>query len=333
MTGEKVRLASVGLGKWARTLAAAAARSGAVEIVRCFDPVEEARATFAEEIGARPAASYEELLKDSEVEGVIVATPHSTHADVACEAASAGKHLFVEKPFALTAAEARRIIEAAERAGRTLQVGHKRRWFGANRRILGMIEAGELGMIHQLEANYSRPIFQAPRVGWRGDPAESPLGGMTGLGIHMVDLLSAFAEGRIKRLAAFSKKLFGKTNLDDVTSIALEFESGPLGYVGTSAVVPMFVTASALGTEAGAWSEGDGSRLFVQKTGETVRREIPVDAGDGVAAELAHFARCIRTGESPEAGGAEGLEIAAVLEAMAESVKTARAVEMKDFRG
>ncbi len=331
MTGEKVRLASMGLGQWARTLAAAA-RSGKVEIVRCFDPVEETCASFAEETGARPPASYEELLNDSEVEGVIVATPHSTHADVACEAASSGKHLFVEKPFALTAAEARRIIETAERAERTLQVGHKRRWFGANRRILEMIEAGELGMLHQLEGNYSRPIFQAPRAGWRGDPAESPLGGMTGLGIHMVDLLCAFAGGRIERLAAFSKKLFGKTNLDDVTAIALEFESGPLGYVGTSAVVPMFITSAALGTEAGAWSEQDGSRLFIQKKDEMVRREIPVDAGDGVAEELVHFAHYIRTGETPEAGGAEGLEIAAVLEAMAESVKTARAVEMKDFR-
>ncbi len=326
-----MRLASVGLGQWARTLAAAA-RSDKVEIVRCFDPVEETCASFAEETGARPPASYEELLNDSEVEGVIVATPHSTHADVACEAASSGKHLFVEKPFALTAAEARRIIETAERAERTLQVGHKRRWFGANRRILEMIEAGELGMLHQLEGNYSRPIFQAPRAGWRGDPAESPLGGMTGLGIHMVDLLCAFAGGRIERLAAFSKKLFGKTNLDDVTAIALEFESGPLGYVGTSAVVPMFITSAALGTEAGAWSEQDGSRLFIQKKDEMVRREIPVDAGDGVAEELVHFAHYIRTGETPEAGGAEGLEIAAVLEAMAESVKTARAVEMKDFR-
>ena len=332
MNSDKVRLASVGLGGWARTLAAAAGRSGAVEIVRCFDPVEDARASFADETGARPASSYEELLRDESVEGVIVATPHSTHADVACEAASAGKHLFVEKPFALNVADAKRIIQAAEEAGRVLQVGHKRRWFGANRRILEMIEAGELGMLHQLEGNYSRPSMQAARSGWRSDPAESPLGGMTGLGIHMVDLLSAFSGGRIERLAAFSKPLWGKSGLDDVTSMVLEFESGPLGYVGASTVVPIFVTVAALGTEAAAWSEGDGSRLYVQKKDESARREIPVDAGDGVAEELTHFAHCIRTGESPEAGGAEGLEIAAVLEAMQESVNTGRVVEMKDFR-
>ncbi len=80
--------------------------------------------------------------------------PHSTHADVACEAAAAGKHLFVEKPFALNVAAAKRIIQAAEGAGRVLQVGHKRRWFGANRRILEMIEAGEFGGLHQLEGQY-----------------------------------------------------------------------------------------------------------------------------------------------------------------------------------
>ena len=118
MTGSgKVRIASVGLGGWARTLAAAAGRSGAVEIVRCFDPLEDARASFADETGARPTSSYEELLQDESVEGVIVATPHSTHVEVACQAASAGKHLFVEKPFTLNAADAKRIISAVEAAG------------------------------------------------------------------------------------------------------------------------------------------------------------------------------------------------------------------------
>ncbi|OGL59599.1 MAG: hypothetical protein A3I72_03660 [Candidatus Tectomicrobia bacterium RIFCSPLOWO2_02_FULL_70_19] len=313
-------------------MAAAVARSGAGEIVRCFDASEAARAAFAGKVGCRPASSLEELLRDPEVEGVIIATPHSTHADIVCQAASAGKHIFVEKPFTLNVPDARRCIRAAAEAGRVLQVGHKRRWFGGYRRIREMIGKGELGVVHQLEANYSRPSMQIPRPGWRNDPAESPLGGMTGMGIHMVDLLHFFA-GPVKRLSAFSRKLLGKSNLDDVTNVILEFESGALGYVGTSTVIPMRATAAAFGTEAGAWSEEDGARLYLQKKDEPIRRELPSQMGDGVADELAHFARCIREGGRPEVGGEEGLEVAAVLEAMCESVANGRAMEVTPFRG
>src|SRR3990172_2510078 len=123
MAHEKVRLGSIGVGHWGGTMAAAVARSGAGEIVRCFDASEAARAAFAGKVGCRPAWSLEELLGDREVEGVIIATPHSTHADIVCQAASAGKHIFVEKPLALTAADARRAMDAAAKAGRPRPAG------------------------------------------------------------------------------------------------------------------------------------------------------------------------------------------------------------------
>ena len=103
MAEGKVRLGFIGLGNWGNRLASAAERSGAAEIVRCFARTEETRAAFAEKFTCRPAASLDELLGDDEVEGVAVSTPHSTHEDIVHRAAAAGKHLFVEKPLALTA--------------------------------------------------------------------------------------------------------------------------------------------------------------------------------------------------------------------------------------
>ena len=82
MADEKVRLASIGLANWGTTLANAANRAGNVEIIRCFTRTESAREEFAEKFGCRPAASFEEVLKDSEVEGILIATPHSTHMDL-----------------------------------------------------------------------------------------------------------------------------------------------------------------------------------------------------------------------------------------------------------
>ena len=189
MAGDKVRLASVGLGGWGATLADSVDRSGAAEVVSCFARSEEGRGAFAEKVGCRQAGSLDELLSDSEVEGILLATPHSTHTDIICQAASAGKHVFVEKPLTLTAADGRKAYEATQKAGVTLQVGHNRRKQGGNRRLREMIDKGELGMIHQVEGNLSLAGGQKPRQGWRNDTAECPAGAMTGLGVHMIDNL------------------------------------------------------------------------------------------------------------------------------------------------
>ncbi|MFC1491516.1 Gfo/Idh/MocA family protein [Nitrospinota bacterium] len=329
MTSEKGRLAFVGLGNFSRVLADAAGRADNCEIVNCFARTESTRKEFAEKHGCRHGESLDEVLSDPEVEGVVVVTPHSTHADIICRAASAGKHIFIEKPLTLTVAEAKRATEAVAQAGVILQVGHHRRLQGATRRIREMIDAGELGEIYQLEANLSMP--GGVRPGWRDDPAECPVGAMTGLGVHMVDNLHYLA-GPAKRLFAFSSKLSSEGNLDDVTSIVLEFESGPLGYIGTTRGIPKVFNTAAFGTGGNAWSEEEGNRLFVQKQGESARTEIPIEASDGYVDELTEFARCIRSGEKPRAGGPEATEVVAVLEAVIESVNTGQAVDVGKFR-
>ncbi|MDP6364831.1 MAG: hypothetical protein QF787_01590 [Nitrospinota bacterium] len=126
--------------------------------------------------------------------------------------------------------------------------------------------------------------------------------------------------------------MLGATRLDDITSIGLEFESGPLGYIGVSQVIPLSIRTAAFGTEAAAWSEEDGTRLFFQKKGEQARSEIPVESGDAPSDQLREFASCIREGAAPETGGAEGLEVVAAMEAIIESAKSGRLAEVADFR-
>ncbi len=328
---EKVRLGLIGLGAWGGSLAAAAVRCGEAEMVNGFSRTEETRKAFGEKFGCRTSATLDELLNDDEVEGVLIATPHSTHGDIIERAAFAGTHLFVEKPVTLTVAGARSAIAAAEKAGVVLQVGFKRRRLGATRRIREMLDAGELGALQQLDAVISGPQGQNPSPGWRGDRAECPVGGMTTMGVHMVDNFYYLA-GPVKRVFAFSKKVLAPGNLDDVSIIGMEFESGPLGYLSTSLVIPKIITTAAYGTEAAAWSEEDGSRLYLQKKNEPARRELPVEAGDSVADQLAEFARCIRGGGVPETGGREGLEVTAVLQAIEKSVAAGKAVEVSEFR-
>jgi predicted dehydrogenase len=326
---EPLRLGSIGLGWWGGSLAVAAAASGRGVVVNCFARSAAARTDFAAKHGCRAAASLEEILNDDEVEGLLVATPHSTHLSLIEAAAAAGKHVFVEKPLTLGMAEGRRAVEAAESAGVILQVGHHRRRQTATRELKRLIEAGELGQVHLLEANLSTAMGMTRRPGWRDVAEESPLGGMTALGVHVVDNLIYLA-GRPKSVSAITKKLRGATNLDDVTTLIFEFESGPLGYVGTSLVLPKILTTAVFGTDGLAWSEEEGTRLFRQAPDQTSRVEYPVTPIDAIVDELAEFASCIRSGTSPEVDGAQALEVVAVLEASILSEQRKQVVEISE---
>lgn len=327
---EKVRLASVGLGWWGKVLADAVERSGAAEIVSCFARTEGTRQEFAEKYGCRAAGSLDEILEDPAVDGLLTATPHSHHPQLIAAAASAGKHIFVEKPFTLTVAEARKAIEDAEKANVVLQVGHHRRRQGANRRIKEMIDNGDLGALYQLEGNLS--VFKPQPPTWRSKPEEQPLGGLTGLGVHMIDTLHYFA-GPMKRVFCFSKQVTGKQgDIDEAAVVAVEFENGPLGYIGFSLSVPKICTVTAFGDKASAWSEEEGTKLYVEKNDEFTRTELEVDAGDAVADEVIEFVRSIQGEATPETGGPEGLAVVEVMEALYESQKTGKAVDVADFR-
>jgi predicted dehydrogenase len=329
---DRVGLGVVGLGWWGGVLAKGARDSGQAEVVAGFARSEEARAAYAAEQGCRAAGSLEELLADPAVEGVLVATPHSTHLGIVERAAEAGKHVFVEKPLTLTVDEAKRAIEATERAGVVLQVGQNRRRQPANRRIKELLDEGELGTPLQLEGFHSSPSgFKPDLPAWRKDPDECPAGGMAACGVHTVDTFR-YLVGPARRVVAFTKPVAGITDLDEATAAIVEYESGPIGTIGTSYFVAPVVSLAVYGTDASAWNEEDGAKLYLQRRGEPVRSPVPVDPADTIADEVGEFARCIRDGGAPETGGPEGLEVAAVFEAIVTSAATGRAVELSELR-
>lgn len=328
---DRLRVGIVGLGGWGNRLAQAVTDSGAAELETCFARSPQARKEFADRHGCSAAESYDALVGDPQIEAVVLATPHSTHADLIERAAAGGKHIFVEKPFTLTVADGQRAISAADSAGIVLQVGHDRRRQTVNRRIKAMIDSGELGMVHLLQAHTFVPKDQVPRKGWRSHPGESPVGGMTALGIHTVDTFRYFA-GPINRVFVMSKQLWAAGRLDDISTIVMEFARGPLGYLGTSVVLPKSTTTMVVGTSGAAWNEDDGQRLYVQARDEPTRSEVEVEPDDPIADELAAFARGVRDGERPETGGPEGLEAVAVLKAIEASAASGSPADVRDFR-
>ncbi len=325
---DKVRLGLVGLGWWGAELASAVERSGTAEVVACHARTASAREGFAERFGCRNMTSLQELLVSDDVEGVILATPHSVHAEQICEAAAASKHVLVEKPFTLTVEQARRAVSAVDSAGTLLMVGHQRRRQAANRCIRQMIQNGELGTV--LLASSMFNVSKGYPVTWRIDETETPLGAMTGLGVHMIDTYQ-YLIGPIVVVTALSRSVLADQPLDHATGLLFEFESGAVASLLTSHFLPSAVEVTVHGTQAAAFNRGDGARLLVQAKSEVSPHEVELKINDPLVDQVVEFAAAIREGATIETDGRVGLAVTEVFEAAVVSARSGRRVEVAEL--
>jgi predicted dehydrogenase len=335
-----VRLGCIGLGRWGEHLAEAVVRTGCGEISRCFTRTEQVRLRFAAKFGCRPARSVDELLDDPELDGVLIATPHTTHVDLIAAAAAAGKHVFVEKPLSLTVADGERAIAAAHQGGIILQVANHRSRQSGIRRIKQWIDEGELGTVHMLEANFSTNVSVDPKPGWKQDLPERPLGGMTSLGLHILEDFVYLAGAFPTSLTTMSKRLLGRCEIDDMTMMTLDFANGPYGYLGTGMVLTKMEMLGVHGSAGSAWNEAiiapgdamlDADRLYRQGIDELERSDVPNEPNDALGEQMAEFANSIRTGTPPTNGGPEALRMVTLLAAGVESHRIGGSVLLADF--
>ena len=124
---EPVRVASLGIGWWSNVLADAVERTPELEIVSCYTRSEDKRRSFSDQYNCRPAESYEEILADDSIQGIINTTPNNIHYETTKAAAEAGKHVFLDKPITVNVADGLATARACEQAGVTLSVGFQRR--------------------------------------------------------------------------------------------------------------------------------------------------------------------------------------------------------------
>jgi predicted dehydrogenase len=329
---DKVRLAPVGLGRWARVLARGAQRGDVIELSSCFSRDEAKRTAFAEEFGIeRTASSYEELLADPAVEGVIITTPNDTHKDVIIQALEAGKAVYTDKPIAHTLEDANRIAAAVADTGGVFSVGHSSRRLSGHREMKRWLEEGRIGDISLAEANFSneRGLELTPQT-WRYYADKSPGGAFIQLGVHHADTLQ-FLLGPVKSVTAHARKLYTKSEVPDAIMAILEFESGPLGYIGTGWASPGVYSMNLLGTKANLmydldfthWDEShladDWSRLRSQFYGESERQAVELPRTDMFREQLEEFALAARGEATVEVGAREAVLALAVVRSVLES--------------
>jgi 1,5-anhydro-D-fructose reductase (1,5-anhydro-D-mannitol-forming) len=341
---DKVRLASVGLGRWARVLANGAQRGDTIELVSCFSRDEKRRQDFMGEYGIpRGASSYEELLADPDVEGVLITTPNDTHRELIVQALEAGKAAYTDKPIAHTLEHGVAIVDAVERSGLTFAVGHSARRLSGSREMKRWIEDGRLGKVSIAEANFSneRGLELTPDH-WRSFPDKTPGGVMIQLGVHHADNLQ-YLLGPVKSVTAHARKLYTEAHVPDVVMSLLEFESGPIGYIGAGWASPGIYTVNLQGTNANLrydldfthWDEGhladDHSELRSQAHGASERPVVELQRTDMFREQLEEFALAIRGEATVEVGPREALRALAVVHAaIASSDRGGQAVEVAE---
>lgn len=169
--------------------------------------------------------SLDEILKDPKIDAVVYTTPHSQHEEHVKRAAQAGKHVCVEKPFALTVASARSALDAVRKAGVVLGIDYQRRFHPSIMEIRERAKDGRLGTIGFCLAEATAPsgLF-VPRESWRTDPAETPVGAMTGIGVHLVDGFIDIC-GEIAEVYCVNTRRAAAL-VDDTTTVVLKHANG-----------------------------------------------------------------------------------------------------------
>jgi predicted dehydrogenase len=244
----------VGLGWWGRKMTEVVlGHSEVVRITRAVEPNLDAARPFADSHGITVSADLDDALRDPEVQAVVLATPHALHGEQIERAAAAGKHVFCEKPLALTKAEAVRMVALCQKAGIVLGMGHERRFEPPMAELIEAATGGKLGRLMQIEANFSHDKFLSlDPANWRLDPSHAPAGGMTATGIHLTDLAVKLM-GPAKEVVVTCERLISTLPGGDTMSAYVRFESGGTAYVSASLGFPFVSRFAVYGADG--WIE------------------------------------------------------------------------------
>jgi predicted dehydrogenase len=273
---------------------------------------------FAAEHQIALATSLDEVLADKSIQAVVLATPHTRHREQVEALAAAGKHIYCEKPFALSKADAQAMLDAVQRAGVLIGVGHHFRLMPSMRKLAELKAAGAFGTIMHVEGNYSHDwLANYPTDSWRMQPEESRAGGMTGMGIHVLDCFRDL-NGPMKRISALSKSRALKLPTGDTTSALIEFENGATGTLGTTIKTPFDWRIAVYGENCRAESVSE-TRAIVRRAGkETEVFDYPAD--NHLGRNLDYFAKAAMGQGTFPILPAGILQTAAALDAVFKSV-------------
>lgn len=279
---------------------------------------------FAEKHGAKaPQADFSDLaafLCDPDLDAVIIASPDKLHAQQAIACARAGKHVFVEKPLATSAKDARAIVEACNAAKVKLTVGYHLRYHAGHRKVLTLLgdaATSPIGVIRHINVSWT---LQSKVADWRADDKLGQWWSLAALGTHSLDLVTWLLKGdKVKETSCVvSSPVFGSAH-DETSLVGLVFESGVTAQILSSVimraprVVEIFGSKGAIRCVETLGPRGTGT---ITVNGE----ELKFDAVDPYAGELKDFVVSVLSNQEPSVTGAEGAANVELLERVSQTV-------------
>ena len=305
MSADPVRIALIGMGWWGRKmLHVLAAAPAEIRVLRAVEPDVDAVRALCAARGVTVTAEYADALNDPAVEAVVLATPHALHEAQIAEAVAAGKHVFCEKPLALTRTGAEKAVTLCREAGLILGMGHERRWEPPVADLLTKADAGVLGRIQQIEANFSHDKFLSlDRDNWRLNADHAPAGGMTATGIHLLDL-SVRLLGPAESVLCICERLSSDLPQGDTAAAYVKFKGGGTSYVSASLANPFMSRFAVYGAKGWidirdkAHVEAPEGWIITSAMAGGPITTIEVPPAEAVKDNLVAFARAIRGVES-----------------------------------
>lgn len=337
----KPGLALIGCGLWGSVHARAFAASQSARLVTTCDVDEGRAARFAKEYRAeRHSTSWEDVLKDPEIDAISVATPDFAHGDIVRAAIVAGKDVLVEKPMATTVAECREIVAAQKAQGIKLMVDFHNRWNLPFVHLRRMVESGELGALVMMNLRLNDTLFVPTKMlSWAAKSSSAQF-----LGSHLVDLVRWLSGAEVRRVYAVSRSgVLKDRGIDtpDFFQSTLELSNGGTAVlencwiVNENAPNVFDLQGEFIGTKGSVYVNASHHRMIEKYTEQGAGLPDVVAAADrygkpvGFAvAAVEHFIECVANDLEPMVTGEDGLKAAQVVAAIEESARTYQAVEL-----
>ncbi len=284
---------------------------------------------------ARRYTTVEELLAQPDIEAVYIATPVFCHKEQVFQAADAGKHVLLEKPMGLTAAEGREMSDYCAAKGVKLGVGFMMRFHGAHEEIKALLEAGEIGEIVSAFAkfNCNYPPSGNP---WRQTKARSGGGTMMDMGIHCVDLLQYMTGLKATGVTGFTgNRIFQYPDTEDIANAVLRMNNGALFTVEANFSIPdeiggcrfeIYGTKGCITAERTIGQTETGDVTCVTLDGG--KRTVAYDTKNMYTKEIEGFAAAILNDTDPPVPAAEAIFNQMIVEAVYESQETGKHITL-----
>ena len=324
-----IKAASVGLGWWSDELAnSIQSKSKKIKIVSCYSRSKKKRINFSKKFKTEYHNSYNALIKDKNIDAVLLTTPHSLHAKHTIQALQNGKHVFVEKPMATKSIGAKKMLITAKKYNKTLAVGHNRRFSSVFNYLKKLNNQKKIGKILHIDANFSASgALNYKKNFWRANRKESPGGAIAGLGIHMIDLMCFFG-GKIKSVQSLVKRYAINVNMDDTTSAIFEFNNKCTGNLTSIFACPYISTFNVYGTKINIFSQIDGNKItIVNKKGKV--KNLNLINHDTLFLELQEFADSCMNKKKYRIKNTEAVHNVEVMEAIVKSSNRKKMIYIK----